>query len=244
MKPVPSIDEAMALRLRELRSRWGLSLEDVAASARSIGMDWSRGTVWAIEKVDRDSKASGSRRLAIGEFLLLPAILQGAVASRGLLPEVTLADVMPQVDQVRIGSLRLSSDELRGVLAGSTLNPRALANPELRTEQRDEERDALEFLARARIPDAADEVLAWGRLPVERSVGRRLDVAPEIAAMAGYQRWGASLTVHRDEIASANSKPTSTEDEARRQLTATRGHATRRDSQRRSVRRIGSRAQR
>lgn len=227
MQQVPSFDEAVALRLRELRSLWGLSLEDVAASARSIGLDWSRGTVWAIEKVDRDSKASGSRRVAIAEFLLLPAILQGAAASRGVPQEVTLDDVMPRVGHVRIGALRLPSDELRGVLAGSILSPSALVDPELRTEQRDEERDALEVLARARIPDAADEVLAWGRLPVERSVGRRLGVAPEIAAMAGYLRWGASLTAHRDEIASQHSKPTSSDVEARRQLTASRGHATR-----------------
>jgi hypothetical protein len=231
MGSLPTFDQALALRLRELRDLWGLSLEDVAASARSIGLDWSRGTVWAIEKVERDSSGSGSgsRRLAMAELLILPAILQRAGAAQGVQRDVSLDDVMPRVDHVRIGTLRLPGEALRGVLRGSPIDTFALEDPELRSQQpeRSAERGALESLVRAQIPQAATEVLAWARLPVERSVARRLDVAPELAAMAGYRRWGASLTSHRDEIASQHSKPTSSDVEARRQLTAVRGHATR-----------------
>lgn len=229
MQSLTTFDRAVAVRLRELRGLWGLSLEDVAASARSIGLDWSRGTVWAIEKVERDSSGSGSRRLAMAEFLVLPAILQRAGGAEGILRDVSLDDVMPRVDHVRIGALRLPGEALRALLLGSPINLAAVQDPELRSQQseRSEEKDALELLVRAQIPEVATEVLSWARLPVERSVARRLEVAPELAATAGYRRWKASLTAHRDEIATQHSKPSSSDVEARRQLTAARGHATR-----------------
>jgi transcriptional regulator with XRE-family HTH domain len=229
MEPLPTFDQALAERLRELRKGWNLSLEDVAAAARSLGLDWSRGTVWAIERVERRPGGSGSRRLGMSEFLVLSAILERALARDRARRQVSLDDVMPRADQVVIGTLRLPGEVLRATLKGSPFNPDDFEDPELRSQHlaRSKEREALEALARAVMPELADEVLTWARSSVERSVAHKLEVAPELAAMAGYRRWGKSLTAHRDELVPEDPRAAPNDEAARRRRNADRGHATR-----------------
>lgn len=60
--------------LANLRSATGLRQEDVAFTARHIGLDWTRATVTAIEL--------GRRELTATEILLLPAVLEEATGRK------------------------------------------------------------------------------------------------------------------------------------------------------------------
>ncbi|SRR6266545_3166009 len=62
----PFLPQAIGARLRELRSEIGWTQENVASVARTLGLEWTRPTVTAIE--------AGDRALTLEEFFCLPVV--------------------------------------------------------------------------------------------------------------------------------------------------------------------------
>jgi hypothetical protein len=227
MEMLPTFDQALAQRFRELMERWSLSQVEIAEGARSIGLDWSRGTVWALQRGDRGG--AGTRRFAVSEFLALPAIFERALRLRGATQHFTLDDVMPRADEVSIGVLRLPGEALRQSLCGSSFGPDRFEDPAL-VEQRERlsaEREAIAEIATTEAPEVAKRIPLWARGSVERSVAERLDVSPELATLAGYLRWGESLTIVRNKGLASGAGEGSLFGEAGANRSAARGHATR-----------------
>ena len=120
MQDIPTFEQALAQRLAHLRNAWQLSLEDIAASARSMGFDWTKGKVWAIEKLAKGTGTEGTRRLSLSEFLALPAIFQRAVQERGVPKTYTLRDFLPREGQVTVGAFAIPADAPTSILGGSS----------------------------------------------------------------------------------------------------------------------------
>lgn len=68
------LSQVVGSRLRHFRTFGGLRQEDIASTAKSYGLDWSRSSVAMLE--------AGSRRLSAEELLLLPYIVRDAVLER------------------------------------------------------------------------------------------------------------------------------------------------------------------
>ena len=89
------LDIAVGRRLREIRGGAGLSRETLALRARHWGFPWTANTLALIE--------AGRRRLALGEFLLLPTVLNELIPGThlsGTLDQTrhpfSYADVLPE----------------------------------------------------------------------------------------------------------------------------------------------------
>ena len=81
---------AIARQLRMLREQAGVPREFVALRARHWGFDWTASTVALIE--------DGRRRLSIGEFLLLPTILNEVLTHKD--QPITLEELLPTDETV------------------------------------------------------------------------------------------------------------------------------------------------
>lgn len=98
-----ALDVIAARRLGQLRRRLGLSQADVAKAAESLGLDWTRNSVHAIERFGFGGRPeprrgqepeasvprptanpqSGTRRLTLMELFVVPQILARACEVRG-----------------------------------------------------------------------------------------------------------------------------------------------------------------
>jgi hypothetical protein len=114
------LDQAVAGRLTELKKRYGFTQESIAQAARSFGLPWTRASVWAFEESARRSGA-GTRRLSLTEFLLLPMIVERAIADRGGKVVIRIDQVLPNED-LRLGDLVMPKEALRALLAGRSIN--------------------------------------------------------------------------------------------------------------------------
>jgi hypothetical protein len=65
-----SLTAVIGQRIAEIRTHTGVRQEDVAASARALGLRWTRATVAGVE--------AGRRQLTPEELLLLPYVIQHA----------------------------------------------------------------------------------------------------------------------------------------------------------------------
>ncbi len=129
---VPTLDRALATRMAHLRARESLTLDDVATGARSLGLAWTRATVWAIEKVDVRSGGRGTKRLSVGEFLLLPMIFERASAIHHRPRTFTLDDFRPRDDEVSIAGVVIPRGAVQALMRGSSINPDLLGHTEPR----------------------------------------------------------------------------------------------------------------
>lgn len=116
-----SLDHAVAGRLTELKKRYGFTQESIAQAARSFGLPWTRASVWAFEESAKRSGA-GTRRLSLTEFLLLPMIVERAIADRGGKVVIRMDQILPNED-VRLGDLVMPKEALRALLGGRSINP-------------------------------------------------------------------------------------------------------------------------
>lgn len=196
---VRALNDVIGSRIRAVRSEWRLTQDDLARAAEDLGLPWNRSTVAKIE--------AGDRALAVGEFLALPQILDGAVylAHRGLKggPALSLGDLVdPGKSPARVA-----------------LTPRLHPG-----------RAHLRWLKDARPPELYKRQgrrLAAGE--AERHVARVLSVDVPAVAEEAERRWITSLTDERDRrvgdrLRNAGLDP---DDVEPRSLQATRGHVTR-----------------
>lgn len=230
MGDVLTFEQALAQRFAELRNRYQLSLEDIAAGAQSLGFDWTRGKVWAVEKLAKGTGTAGTRRLSVSEFLALPAIFERALRQRGV-KNLTfdLEKFLPRDERVSIGVFTIPGDAPAAILRGSSFNfdrfeDQALQAARAASSARTQ---ILEEVARQQVPEVAHEIPRSARGAVERSVAKKLGVPPELVAIASEQRWGESLTARRNGLIPADPPDDLPEDQAKAWRNAARGHATR-----------------
>jgi len=202
----PTLQEVLAENIRRVRQDEGLRQDEVAAKARSAGLEWTSVTVATIE--------SGQRAIAAEELLLLPIIFD-----RPLNEFIeTDADVVQVSDTAAV-----LSDTLRAVVTGRWDTRPTLA------------RRAIPYLAERRDPKIMKAIkkyrleenlltyflIAEGqRGEAERKAAQTLKVdATEITA-AAIALYGRDLTTERDARASEEGRK-------ERDSRAVRGHITR-----------------
>jgi len=223
-----SIDRGIGQRLDQIRGTAGLTDEEIAAGARDLGLPWTRNTVVGIE--------NGKRALNVGEFLLLPLILERAF-DRAQRPAATLGlvDLLP-TGWVDIGGALIDGDALGALLRGGTLDAakvRSIPRGQLPARQvrrpKGVELEAVRGMLPAEEAEAARiEREALG--DAETKLARSLGTIAELVVLASREAWGRTLSEERDARLEALDVPRGPADDAqtrRRALTALRGHITR-----------------
>lgn len=228
MEHVLTFEQALAQRFAHLRTREQLSLEEVAAGAQTLDFDWTRGKVWAIEKLGKAGEGAGTRRLSVSELLALPAIFERALRQRGTKKAFTLHDFLPRVEQVAIGLSVIPGEAPAAILRGSSFNFDRYEAQGRRAERAwSSARETIfDMIAGREVPEKAGGIARAARGAAERSVATKLGVPPELVAIASEQRWSESLTAHRNHLVPAEPDGLST-DHAKAWRNASRGHATR-----------------
>jgi transcriptional regulator with XRE-family HTH domain len=201
--------------MRRLRHEYGRNQDDVATSARTMGLAWTRATVAALE--------TGRRSLDLGEYFLLPVVLNHAFGV-----EVDLPGLVPIAGRVRFGPEAVGSGiALRAGMAG-TMQEVALDDldtPWTRKATRMVREAGEAFSAARRVWPAAKprDLVAAERDSsqlVEVRAGERLGVPPFEVALAARRLWGRSLTEERNHrLSEASENP--------RSARAYAGHVTR-----------------
>jgi hypothetical protein len=159
LKPVPAqprtLLQLIGARMRALRDARGLLQEDVAAQARSLGFDWTRGTVAMLE--------AGRRRLTLEEWLLLPQVFDRADAA-----PLTLPECLPDAGVARLTPYAaVEVDVLRAVCRGQTMDAAwaaaAAADPVTLASRGEAERKAAQALHLSAHAVARAAQRRWGR---------------------------------------------------------------------------------
>ncbi len=100
-----TLEEVVGRNLRGIRAQLELSQDEIAASARRVGLPWSRSSVTAVE--------AGTKTLDLGEVVLASLALA-----------VSVADLLAGGGSVRLSERSsISLPVLRAVLAGKELPP-------------------------------------------------------------------------------------------------------------------------
>jgi hypothetical protein len=215
------LDRIVGRRLRYLRERRKLRQEDVAALARRFGLGWTRATVAGIE--------TGRRQLAIGEFLLLPYLLdsktpgeQDPSREKGLVnPQVGLIDFVPQAGWIALTpSTRVPARALRQAVrrgTGQVVSTRRRKFPDVMRMMDGVYVDANHPHELIVHSFSAEEDEA------EKKVANRLGLSSGNLSVAAHRLWRRSMTDERDrrlrQETQGNVSP--------RRLQALRGHVTR-----------------
>lgn len=231
---------AIGDRLRELRSQMRLRQDDVASTARALGLRWSRVAVARLE--------AGVGQLEAAEFLMLPQVLmmasmrvRGHSGLQGPERGVELADLLPVSGMVVLKpDCRVAARALRGMVEGRSRDVRStdLDVPLLR-DLRKKQAAAVTAIGhllaqKSELGEALDSV--WAAAPArvkaqavheaageaEQKAARKLGVHPATVALAAQRRWGRSLTAERDQRVMDRSSG-----ESPRRVQAIRGHVTR-----------------
>jgi transcriptional regulator with XRE-family HTH domain len=193
--------EHIGARLRQLREQLGARQEDVAREARRYGLTWSRATVATIEL--------GRRQLSVGEFLLLPLVLNTLrLDSKHWL---TPADLLPASGSAPVhiaGGATAPAEVLTALLDGRLKDypVDTVATPQLTSAAvvaRDFGRGAILRHLTRRISEAArprvlEDAAKDAAGDSEQKIARRLRVAPFALALAARVAWHRSLTEERD----------------------------------------------
>jgi transcriptional regulator with XRE-family HTH domain len=179
--------------LQVLRQEHGRNQDDVATSARRFGLRWTRATVAALE--------TGRRSLDLGEYLLLPLILHGALGV-----EVDVSTLVPATSTVQLGPDAFATG--RAVRAAMTGRVTDVDLTELRTPRTVEWTRTLKaagekMSAAKRIwPKAKPVDLVNAEMDsdqvVERRAAERLGVSSFEVAVAARRLWNRSMTEERD----------------------------------------------
>lgn len=175
--------------LRALRDHHGLSQDDVATSARTFGLRWTRATVAAVE--------TGRRAVDLGEYFLLPVVLEHAVGF-----EVDLASLVPPASRVRLGPGAVASGAaLAAAMGGRLLDALDEVTTPGSTSAATGFREAVKTAHRvwpaARPADMVAAERDSAQL-VEARCAARLGISPFEAALAARRLWGRSMTEERN----------------------------------------------
>jgi transcriptional regulator with XRE-family HTH domain len=205
-----SLSVALGHRIHELAVDRGWSLEDVARTAQTFGLDWTRGTIAALK--------TGRRSLSVEELHIILVIFQ-----------VALPDLESELgDRVALSpGATVSAEDLPRIVRGEP--PHSLQASMFDEAIRRFLRRSVPQLERLnRLWDAPSEEQARAasdaRGEAEQKAARRLGSEPLIVSVAAYRTWGHSLTEERERrLASSAPKDATPESLQRR-----RGHVTRR----------------
>ncbi len=210
-----TLQDLLARRLRALRLAHNARQEDVARGALSLGLDWTRSTVAAIE--------AGRRVLSIEELLLLPAIVGIGYGAACRLDE--LLGVTPQgFEEWRDEPIALTPSlvvNLREIWPAimSDAGRADLVNrlPTLGVDALVTVSEPASASANALAPTV--QRAAFGL--AERHAADRLGVSPLAVSVAAHRLWKRSFSDERDRRVSEQG------DAGPRTLRARRGHVTR-----------------
>lgn len=191
------LSAALGLQVRKLRTDAGVRQDDIAEAARSLGLDWTRSVVAALE--------SGRRQLAAEEMLLLPLILSRVSI------DAELPAMLEAAGSIRLGgSATIPGRRLAQIARGepAQVRVRMIGNTQMLAEAKGSqllgpERDevALEVAERLHGDTKVPQLLKIERTAggeAEQRAARRLEVSPLIVALVAHHLWGRSLTAERD----------------------------------------------
>jgi hypothetical protein len=211
--------------VRRFRQQHGKRQDDVARSARTLGLTWTASKVAALER--------GDKALPAEELLLLPLVLAQAQCG-----QPSLADLLPQGSgTVRLGDqTTMPAAVLAQVVRGEDIDIREVDSPTIRESVAQIEAWAKEggpkrmtsiFRAvMAVAPDRNSRELAAAESAAgdaERIAARRLSVPSLAIIAAALATWGHGLTQERDARAAQRAGPGA----SARTAQAARGHVTR-----------------
>lgn len=203
-----TLGQVVGGRLRQLREAAGVRQEDVAAAARLYGLEWTRGTVTAIER--------GQRQITLPELTMLPLVLgRPRSASTGWAAHMTggqlLAphELLPATaEEIDVGRYRMPAQVARRLLGERKEPPAAIRLDE--------------------VPLTREALLAVEALgAAETKAAAALGVDPLEVAKAARKRWGHSLTMERETRVPDRLPGSGAAHKGARTLQALRGHATR-----------------
>jgi Helix-turn-helix len=178
-----TLAQVIGRSIRQWRESHGLRQEDIAAAARRYGLDWTQGTIAAIEL--------GQRQLTLDDVVLFPIILaevDGPSDRGALIPNP--AEFVPETaEEVMVGPLSFPARVVRAFLGGREIGgpppPPPRASRRVLLEQ--------EALGTA-----------------EMKAARRLGVSAGAIVQAARRLWGQSLAAERDQrMAQQPDMPTS-----------------------------------
>lgn len=219
-------EEALTLRqwvgqaVRRLREHCGQRQDDVARSARELGLTWTASKIAALER--------GDKALPAEELLLLPLVLTRAGCGRP-----SLADLLPSGS----GAVRLGE----ATAMPAAVLARVVRGEEVKTSEVDSPRRArIEAWIEAGGPQQVMSTMrgiaaVWPTTigdfeaaenaagDAERIAARRLDAPLSAIVAAATATWGRGLTQERDARAAERAGP----DATARSAQAARGHVTR-----------------
>ena len=210
--------------VRNLREQHGKRQDDVARSARTLGLTWTASKVAALER--------GDKALPAEELLLLPLVLAQAQCG-----QPSLADLLPQGSgTVRLGDqTAMPAAVLAQVIRGENIDIREVDSPTIResftrieawAEEGGPRRDVHIRAILEVAPDRnSRELHAAERTAgdAERIAARRLGVPSLAIIAAALATWGHGLTQERDTRAAQRAGPGA----SARTAQAARGHVTR-----------------
>ena len=194
-------------RVRALREQYGVTADALARAARSVGLPWSRLTVYGIEQ-----QGARPRRLSIEELALLPWLLHqaGAPAPVRVIENNDRIDLAPGVRGV-------SGSVLFAMLSAPESGPFVLLE--------DDDDDVLSLDAEELFPELTPEQVRAAhraaRGAAEARAAASLRVSPRLVSLASLATWGRPLSEERDARLSE-------EDLAGRDRHRAAGHVTRR----------------
>lgn len=179
------------MRLKALREEAGLRQDDIGAAARAIGLSWTQATVQAIE--------AGKRKVALGEFLLLPTVL-----SEALDRDVGLAELLSADGPIALADrVSVEANSLRRVLPGKALDDVSVERGATWDDETLDEvfRGPYTTMLNELEQHRVDAVTAArsGHGDAERKAARTLDVPAGLLALGAHLTWGRSLTDERDD---------------------------------------------
>jgi transcriptional regulator with XRE-family HTH domain len=213
----PTFGEAIGQQLQRVREEKGRTAEDVAQSARWLGLSWHRPTVRQIEQ--------GQRSISAAELILLPVIYS-----------VPLSELLPQGTVWLTSELGVYGREVRKVLGGDySPSTRALHAPGGWHLKGTSDQDPVERAVR--VARAVGEI--WRRTSwpphavaqhaqdnpdeAETKAAKRLGTTPHYVAYAARETWGRGLAEEREvRLRERGELP-----EGKRAVQSARGHITR-----------------
>jgi transcriptional regulator with XRE-family HTH domain len=223
-----TIDRGIGQQLERIRREQDLSVEQIAAGARDLGLAWSRNTVLGIER--------GKRGLNIAEFLLLPLVLDRSFERLGRsVPPISPGALLPDA-KVDVGGVWVDGEVLRALLRGTRPPVGAIQivprqKEPLRRGRRQQEPELV--AVRTMLPDDVEAAARIERASLgeaEMKLARTLGTLPELIVLASFDTWHRPISEERDarlEVLDVPDAPADKAQSRRRSLQALRGHITR-----------------
>lgn len=210
--------------VRQLREQHGQRQDDVARSARELGLTWTASKIAALER--------GDKALPAEELLLLPLVLASAQCG-----QPSLADLLPDGSgAVRLGDqTAMPAAVLAQVTRGEDIDITEVDSPRMRErlariEQWANSGGPQQMTAMVRAALAISDTTSRELVDAERAAGdaeqiaaRRLGVPVAAVVAAALGTWQRGLTEERDARAAERAGHGATP----RTVQAARGHVTR-----------------